>query len=102
MVGKPKGTENDPGGSQGSGNFYEHHSQKPPEAQSEAEPQAQEEPTGAKLSVVVAAEQIGMTGVVADFLEQKKSETSVSPGLSVRYTNDSQPAKGLLLNKKAE
>jgi hypothetical protein len=55
-----------------------------------------------KLAIVVSAEQIGMTEVVKDFLEQKNRETHNSPGLSVRYTFDAQPAKGLLLNKKVE
>jgi len=106
LVSQPKQTENDPGSSQGSGNFYE--KQSPPESETPDEPKPVlekenvDEEHKAKLAVVVATEQIGMTGIVADFLEQKKNDAPVSPGLSVRYTSDAQPAKGLLLNKKAE
>jgi hypothetical protein len=103
LVAQPKASENDPGGSQGSGNFYEQQGAPEPESKQKPEPESIEVAEArAKLALVVAVDQIGMTAVVADFLEQKKNEAPVSPGLSVRYTNDTQPAKGLLLNKKAE
>ena len=106
LVAQPKAPQNDPGGSQGSGNFYEQQPSANPEASQEAPPKPTLDPEDepkAKLAVVVTVEQIGMTGVVKDFLENKKNEPqATAPGLSLRYTNDSQPAKGLLLNKKAE
>jgi hypothetical protein len=106
LVSQPKQTENDPGSSQGSGNFYEKQPSKdaepPPQKPAPTADESLEDEHKAKLAVVVTVEQIGMGEVVTEFLENKKGEAPVSPGLSVRYTSDSQPAKGLLLNKKAE
>ena len=103
VVPQPKKMENDPGSSQGSGNFYEGAPGSDSENQKKTKTApAEPETSTPELAVVVNVEQMGMTEVMTDFLEQKKSETHVNPGLSVRYTADSQTAKGLLLNKKAE
>ena len=103
LVESPKKTNTDPGSGSGGGNAYEQSGHAPPQS-----PQIQDHPSGDDSSIaqksaeVFAAEQIGMTEVVKDFLEQKKIETHASPDLSVKYTLDAQPAKGLLLNKKVE
>jgi len=100
LVAQPKGAENDPGSSQGSGNTYEQapSKQDPKDPKDQDSTSQNELPT--KSATLATAEQIGMTAVVKDFLEQKRSEAPVNPGLSSRYTLDAQPAKGLLLNKK--
>ena len=55
------------------------------------------------LSLVVAVEQAGMTEVVKDLMESLRNEPQpAQPGLSIRYSNDASPVKGLLLNRKAE
>jgi hypothetical protein len=100
-----KKSDNDPGASQGGGNAYEQMAGGGSETSknsSNADPSGESSANETKLAIVVSAEQIGMTEVVKDFLEQKNRETHNSPGLSVRYTFDAQPAKGLLLNKKVE
>ncbi len=102
VVPQPKKMENDPGSSQGSGNLYEGSSHPDSEKQKPSQAPPETETATPELEVVVNVEQMGMTEVVTDFLEQKKGEAHVNPGLSVRYTTDSQTAKGLLLNKKAE
>jgi hypothetical protein len=106
LVAQPKQSENDPGGSTGSGNFYENQggpqSETPPDPEAPSPDHFEAEEKKAKLAIVVATEQIGMTAIVAEFLEQKREDIPVSPGLSIRYVADAQPAKGLLLNKKAE
>jgi hypothetical protein len=105
VVSQPKKMENDPGGSQGGGNFYEgsrdSHSEN---EKSKKSPKPKSEETAPpELALVVNLEHMGMTEVMTDFMEHKKNDVQVvNPGLSVRYTSDSQPAKGLLLNKKAE
>jgi hypothetical protein len=97
--------ENDPGGSQGGGNFYEGSGDSHSETEKSkktAQPSSEETPPP-ELALVVSLEPMGMTEVITDFREHKKNDVQVvNPGLSVRYTSDSQPAKGLLLNKKAE
>ena len=100
LVPKTKQSENDPGSSQGSGNFYEKYPSKEQESPEKKESRAEE--LSEEVSAEMVTAQIGMAEVVKEFLEEKKTEGAVSPGLSVRYTSDSQPAKGLLLNKKAE
>lgn len=102
LISTSKRAENDPGGSQGSGLFYDG----PPQQQSpEEKPEQNSEPVveekRVKLAVVMSVEQPGMTEVVKDFLEQKHETPAVNQaGLTTKYSNDSATAKGLLLNKK--
>ncbi len=91
--------ENDPGASSGSGMAYE----RPPEHPKDENPSDESNQKKPKLSVVSELEKSGMTEVVVGFYEHKNPETApTSPGLSSRYHTDHSPAKGLLLNKKAE
>ena len=106
-VNRPSFLNMDPGSSQGSGVSYDG------PGESGAQPQKQDSPAkdngnepktqNPHLSLVVSVEQAGMTEVVKDLLEQKQLETPVvQPGLSIRYSADASPVKGLLLNRKAE
>ena len=103
LISSSKRPENDPGGSQGSGLFYDGPPQKdsPPE---KSEPEAESNPREKRvqLSVVSSVEQTGMTEVVKDFYEHKTETHSINQaGLTTKYNADSAPAKGMLLNKKA-
>jgi hypothetical protein len=104
LVTASKASENDPGSSQGSGLFYDG----PPQSESppQKSPESEEKPESEKpvsLSVVASVEQVGMTEVVKDFYEHKHDQPTVNRlGLTTKYAADSSPAKGLLLNKKAE
>jgi hypothetical protein len=103
LVESPKKTNTDPGSGSGGGNAYEQSGNAPSQSPQKPDHSSGEDLTIAQKSAdVLAAEQIGMTEVVKDFLEQKKTETHARPGLSIKYTLDAQPAKGLLLNKKVE
>ncbi len=112
-----KQAENDPGSSQGSGMAYDGPPQKDQKKEAEPELKPQANTTSSapsadestpSLRVVTSVEQTGMTSVVMDLLEKRKQyDTSHStPGLSTRlasmYSADSSPAKGVLLNRKAE
>lgn len=102
LVCQSKAPENDPGGSQGSGLAYDGSQGF---AQSEKKDDAKETPKSEAptLSIVVSVEQLGMTEVVKDLLEHKMDAPPANAGLTTtRYSNDSSPAKGLLLNRKAE
>jgi hypothetical protein len=105
-----KRTENDPGSSQGSGLFYDGGGQNSPHSdQKDHSPPTAEVPTPSSekptLHTVSEIEQTGMTDVVKDLLELRKGNEPSEhnrPGLAVKYTSDASPAKGLLLNRKAE
>ena len=89
--------------------FYDGNHQNP--EKKEAEPLPKETPeettksgSPSHLKLVVASEQLGLTNVMMDFKEKQKKQESPAPsaGLTTRYNNDSSPAKGVLLNRKAE
>jgi hypothetical protein len=99
-----KQPENDPGASSGSGLSYDGSpSSESPSKNSSNEKHEDTEKKAVVLSLVGSVEQVGMTEVVKDFYENRTAqETSPAgrAGLSIKYGNDSSPAKGLLLNRK--
>ena len=105
LVSATKTSDFDPGSSQGGGNLYEKHEK--PTPQNAPQPQ-KEKPTLELVEDLEArqqitqSEQIGLSEVVLEFRRAHKSEVPQNPGLSIRYQSDSQSAKGLLLNRKAE
>jgi hypothetical protein len=107
---KSKRSENDPGSSSGSGLFYGGEHQKEPgsEKKDPAPPSLESiEPKDEKPipHPVSEFEKAGMTAVVQELFEMRKETENAEParpGLAVKYTNDASPAKGLLLNRKAE
>lgn len=85
---------------------YERH-QKPSDSKGSDPEAAKTEPTEnapeTRLPTASEVDQLGMTEVVKDLLEHKADTPPANAGLTTtRYSNDSSPAKGLLLNKKAE
>jgi len=110
LVQAPSQTENDPGSSQGSGLFYdgptssESPSQKDASAENPAASDASSKEKSAQpLAVVSNGEQPGMTEMIKNFYEHKENHPSVNRvGLTTKYSTEGSPAKGLLLNKKAE
>ena len=93
----------DSGSSQGSGVSYDGPPAEAPQSQKNETQEKPDEPKKTPLSLVASVEQAGMTEVVKDLLEQKNNEPQAQqPGLSIRYSNDPSPVKGLLLNRKAE
>ena len=104
LVPRTKHLENDPGGSQGSGLFYDGPPQKDSQPQNNdgAEEDAESAPK-TRLSIVSSVEKIGMTEVIKNLLENKMDAPPANAGLTTsRYAHDSANPKGLLLNKKAE
>ena len=105
LVSSAKSADHDPGASSGSGLSYDGPPQdaSQPQKNDSSEPKPEGDKSTPVLSVVVN-EKMGMTEVVKDFYTQKKNEEAApaNPGLAIRYSNDSAPAKGLLLNRKAE
>ena len=107
--------ENDPGSSSGSGMAYDGNQTKHPQKEEKGEgtqnlgsaPEVQEEEPKrtSHLRLVKSSDQIGMNEVLMNFKEKQKNVDAASPsiGLTVKYQpTDSTPAKGVLLNKKAE
>ena len=110
LVQAPSQTENDPGSSQGSGLLYdgpaspESPTQKDADAENAAASDASsKEKNSRPLAVVSNVEQPGMTEMIKNFYEHKEEHPTVNRvGLTTKYSTEGSPAKGLLLNKKAE
>jgi hypothetical protein len=108
LVKGSKASDHDLGGSSGSGVAYEKHADQKPHPEKNAQDLKKSEDgndtehSGAPHFV----EQIGMTEVVRDLLEQahatQEKATGNRAGLTTKYASDGGTAKGLLLNKKAE
>ncbi len=103
LVPQSKAAQNDPGGSQGSGVFYEGPAQGQAQQDKKEASKDEKDDEQPSLSVVVSVEQVGMTEVVKDLLEKRADVPPANAGLTTtRYANDPTVAKGLLLNRKAE
>ena len=112
---QPKQSENDPGNSQGSGNFYEgppqpvkEEEKKPSEPIQAATEETQNEeldtPSKPILKVIEGGGKPKIQSlnlVYEEFFKRKKD--SVSVGLTTQYDGDNGgSSKGMLLNRKAE
>ena len=100
LVPQAKAMENDPGSSQGSGMAYDGPPQGGSGNGSKSDPAEKKENDSPPLSVVTSVEQIGMTEVVKDLLENKAESPPVNAGLTTtRYSSSSSVAKASLLNR---
>lgn len=79
-------------------------SEAPPRPETPVEATADPETAAAAGSVPdpqIIQDQVGLTAVVKEWLEESKPSNSISRSrLSVKYQGESAPAKGMLLNKK--